>query len=33
VLGCLLIVGAIASLGRFEDRAPRSEPHLTPTPL
>jgi drug/metabolite transporter, DME family len=33
VLGCLFIVAAIASLGRFEDRAEHSEPNLTPTPL
>jgi drug/metabolite transporter, DME family len=33
VLGCLFIVAAIASLGRFEDQAEHSEPNLTPTPL
>jgi drug/metabolite transporter, DME family len=33
LMGCLLIVAAIASLGRFEDQAPHPEAHVTPTPL
>jgi DME family drug/metabolite transporter len=33
LLGCLLIVAAIASLGRFEDQPPHREPHVSPTPL
>jgi DME family drug/metabolite transporter len=33
VLGCLLILAAIASLGGADDQAPRSEPSVTPTPL
>lgn len=33
LVGCLLIVTAIASLGRFEDRAPDPEAQVTPTPL
>lgn len=31
--GCLLIVAAIAGLGRFEDQASQAEPHVAPTPL
>jgi DME family drug/metabolite transporter len=33
LLGCLLIVAAIASLGRFEEQRPHTEPAITPTPL
>jgi DME family drug/metabolite transporter len=33
VMGCVLIVAAIGSLGRFEDRAGDLEPHVTPTTL
>jgi DME family drug/metabolite transporter len=33
VMGCALIVAAIGSLGRFEDRSGNLEPHVTPTPL
>lgn len=33
LIGCLLILAAIAGLGRFDDHAPRPEPQVTPTPL
>lgn len=33
LVGCLLIVAAIAGLGRFEDQTSHPEPHVTPTPL
>jgi DME family drug/metabolite transporter len=33
VVGCLLILMAIAGLGRFEEHAPHPEPSVTPTPL
>jgi DME family drug/metabolite transporter len=33
VAGCLLILTAIAGLGRFEEHAPHPEPSVTPTPL
>lgn len=33
LVGCLLIVAAIASLGRFEDHAPESEIQVSPAPL
>jgi drug/metabolite transporter, DME family len=33
LLGCLLILAAIASLGRFEDRTAHPETQVTPTPL
>ncbi|MGH3510037.1 MAG: DMT family transporter [Nocardioidaceae bacterium] len=33
LVGCLLIVAAIASLGRFEDHAPHSEIQVGPAPL
>jgi DME family drug/metabolite transporter len=32
-LGCLLIVGAIAGLGRFEEHVSDPEPHVAPAPL
>lgn len=31
--GCLLILTAIASLGRFDDQEPHPETHVPPTPL
>jgi DME family drug/metabolite transporter len=33
LVGCLLIVAAIAGLGRFEDHAPTAETRVVPTPL
>jgi DME family drug/metabolite transporter len=33
LVGCLLIVAAIAGLGRFEEHDPDPEPHVTPTPF
>jgi drug/metabolite transporter (DMT)-like permease len=33
VVGCVLIIAAIGSLGRFEDDGGDLDPHLTPTPL
>jgi DME family drug/metabolite transporter len=33
LMGCLLILAAIATLGRFDDQEPRPEAHVTPTPL
>jgi DME family drug/metabolite transporter len=32
-VGCVLILTAIASLGRFDDQEPHPETHVTPTPL
>jgi drug/metabolite transporter, DME family len=33
LIGCLMIIAAIAGLGRFEDQAPQPDARVTPTPL
>lgn len=33
MLGCLLIVAAIAGLGHFDEKTPEPDPHVVPTPL